>query len=88
MEQIIPEEMALERLGKLPTEAAPPRHLARESKLLGTVDADARTIASKALFSTEELRAKAEAARKRAMDAGIFDYVETQQVGRHSLMSP
>ena len=71
--------MALQRQGKLPTEAAPPQHLCGDHKTLGTVDADARTIATKALFSAEELLAKATAARQRAIEAGIFDYVETQQ---------
>lgn len=53
------------RLKKLPTEAAPPHHVVREVTQLGTLDADARAIASKALFSTDELKAKAEAATKR-----------------------
>ena len=49
IDEILPEEVAQRRLKTLPTEAAPPHHRARETKQLGTVDADAQAIASKAL---------------------------------------
>ena len=77
--EIIPEETALERLNDLPTEAAPPHHKAAVVKALGTADADALDIESKALFSTEELKAKAEAARQRRVEAGVQDNVENMQ---------
>ena len=60
VDEILPEEMALGRLKKLPKEASPPQHCTRVHKSLGTADADALEVASKALFSTEELRIKAE----------------------------
>ena len=49
----------------LPTEAAPPQHEARNLGQLGTADADAVEISKRALFSAEELEAKAQAAMKR-----------------------
>ena len=77
--EIIPEELALRRLKQLPTEAAPPHHKGAAIKTLGTADLDALEIESKALFSTEELKAKAEAARLRRVEAGIQDDVENVQ---------
>ena len=71
--------MALERLKKLPTEAAPPHHKAAALKTLGTADADALEIESRALFSTEELKAKAEAERTQRIEVGIADDVESAQ---------
>ena len=79
VDDILPEEMAMARLKKLPTEAAPPHHAAKELVQLGTADADALEIASKALFSAEELKIKAEAAVKRRETAGISDSVERMQ---------
>ena len=79
VDEIIPEEVALERLNQLPTEAAPPHHKAARVKTLGTIDADAQEVETKALFSTEELKAKAEAARQRRVEAGIQDNVENMQ---------
>ena len=75
----MPEERALERLKRLPTEAAPPHHKAAAVRALGTADANALAIESKALFSSEELKAKAEAARQRRVEAGIQDNVENMQ---------
>eukprot|EP00966_Prymnesium_polylepis_P118866 2747676-Prymnesium_polylepis.1 len=63
----------------LPTEPAPPQHQARELGQLGTADADAISIAQKSLFSAEQLRAKAEAARQRRVEAGVADSVEPMQ---------
>ena len=79
VDEIIPEEVALERLKKLPTEAAPPHHKAAAVKALGTADADALDVEAKALFSTDELKAKAEAARQRRVEAGVQDNVENMQ---------
>lgn len=42
----------------------------------GTLDADAAALECQALFSVEELRAKAEKARQRRLEAGITDAVE------------
>ena len=63
----------------LPTEAAPPQHRARAISQLGTLDPEAAAIRGKALFSTEELRVKAEAARERRVEAGVSDPVENMQ---------
>jgi hypothetical protein len=79
LNEIIVEEIALARLKKLPTEAAPPHHQARELKTLGTVDADALEIEAKALFSAEELRAKADKAMLRRLGDGTSDAVENLQ---------
>ena len=48
-------------------------------KTLGTADEDALAIESKALFSTEELKEKAQAERARRIEAGIADDVENVQ---------
>ena len=72
-------QVALKRLKKLPTEAAPPHHKAATLKMLGSTDADALKIESRALFSTEERKAKAEAERTRRIEAGIADEVESMQ---------
>ena len=79
IEDILPEEMAERRRGSLPTEAAPPQNLKREDVTLGTVDADAAVIERRALFSTEELKRKAELAEQRRIAAGISDAVENEQ---------
>ena len=80
VDEILPEEVALERLKQLPTEAAPTHHKAVAMRTLGSSDADALEIQSRALFSTEELKAKAEAARVRRVEAGIADDVESMQL--------
>ena len=46
---------------------------------LGTADADALDIEVKALFSTDELKRKAEIARLRRVEAGIQDEIENMQ---------
>lgn len=84
LEEILVDELARARFTAgtergLPTEAAPPQHRAREISQLGTLDADAAAIRGKALFSTTELRAKAEAAMQRRVEAGIADPVENMQ---------
>ena len=76
LNEIILEEISLARLKRLPTEAAPPQDRLRELKQLGTLDADAAALEGKALFSVEELRAKAEQERQRRLAAGISDHVE------------
>ena len=70
LEEIIVEERSRARFTAgtdrgLPTEAAPPQHEARNLGQLGTADADAVEISKRALFSAEELEAKAQAAMKR-----------------------
>ena len=52
---------------------------ARDLGQLGTADADVLEIESRALFSAEELRTKAEAAMQRRLETGISDAVEDQQ---------
>ena len=79
LEEIIVEEIVLEGKKKLPKEAAPPHHQARDLGQLGTADADAVEISARALFSADELRSKAEAARTRRVEAGIADTVESMQ---------
>lgn len=79
LNEIILEEIALARLNKLPTEATPPHHQARELKSLGTGDADALEIEARALFSADELRVKAEKAMQRRLVDGTSDAVENQQ---------
>ena len=79
LEEILIEEMALARLNKLPTEPAPPHHEARDLGQLGTADADALEIQARALFSADELRAKAEVARQRRVVDGVADPVQWQQ---------
>ena len=82
LNEIIPEELAVQRCNQLYQLRR--LHLSasfgREQDVGHTCDADAATIASKALFSKEELLAEAQAARERAIEAGIYNYVETQQV--------
>ena len=63
IEEIIVEELALQRLKQLPKEAAPPHYAPRELMRLGTSDADALEIQAQGHFSFEELKVKAEAAR-------------------------
>ena len=79
VDDILPHERAKGRLKRLPTEAAPPQFTAKELGQLGSANADALAIRSKALFSTAELKAKAEAAVKRREEAGISDRVERLQ---------
>eukprot|EP00966_Prymnesium_polylepis_P134088 3099558-Prymnesium_polylepis.1 len=84
LEEIIEEERARGRLPAgsergLPTEAAPPQGEWRSGKQLGTLDADAQEIRSRARFSSEELRQKAEAAKQRREATGISDSVEARQ---------
>ena len=84
LEEIFVDELARARFPPgtergLPTEAAPPQHRARAVSQLGTLDPEAAAIRGKALFSTEELRIKAEAARERRIEAGISDPVENMQ---------
>ena len=77
--EIIVEEMALDRLNTLPTEASPPAHSGAAVKAFGTADAGALDIEAKAIFSREELEAKAGAARARRIASGIQDSVQNMQ---------
>ena len=84
LEEIVDEEVARGRFTPgtcrgLPTEACPPQFDARDLGQLGTADPDAAGIASRALFSADELRAKAEQERQRRVEAGIADGVEMMQ---------
>ena len=79
VDAILPHELAERRLKRLPTEAAPPHFTAKDLGQLGTANADALAIKSKALFSTAELKIKAEAEVKRREEAGISDSVERLQ---------
>ena len=79
VDAILPHELAERRLKRLPTEAAPPHFTAKSLGQLGTANADALAIKSKALFSTAELKIKAEAEVKRREAAGISDSVERLQ---------
>ena len=79
VEQILPHERAEIRLKQVPSEAAPPQFTAKDVGQLGAANADALAIQSKALFSVDELKAKAEAAVARREAAGISDSVERMQ---------
>ena len=52
---------------------------AADSAKLERLDADAQEISKRAMFSVEELNAKAEAAMQRRIEAGIADGVERKQ---------
>ena len=84
VDEILPEEAKLARENRLPTEAAPPHHTMYDIGQLGTADADALAISSKALFSAAELKRKAEVAMQRRLEAGISDHVE----GAQALVAP
>ena len=79
LEEIVLEERSLARLKRLPKEAQPPHHQVKDLGQLGTADATAVAIASRALFSAEELEAKAEALMQRRVEMGISDPVEGMQ---------
>ena len=83
LDEIIPEERAAKRLKTLPTEAALPHYEPPDLGQLGTLDADAHAIASRAVFSRERLEALAEVERARRIEAGIFDDVEAMQEDDH-----
>ena len=79
VDDILPHERAQRRLQLLPKDAAPPQFTAKEVGQLGAANADALAIRSRAIFSAEELKAKAEAAVKRREEAGISDRTERLQ---------
>ena len=76
---IIAHEIAERRLKRLPTEAAPPQFTAKDIGTLGTANADALAVKSKAIFSAEELARKSDEAIARREAAGISDRVERLQ---------
>ena len=76
LDDIIPEELALERRKQLPTEACPPHLTSRDIPTLGELDADAEAIELKSIFSAEQLKAKAEEEMQRRVAAGIWDDVK------------
>ena len=63
--------MALRRQKRLPTVAAPPQANVRVLKALGTDDADALRLEARGIFNTDNLLAKAEAARARREAEGV-----------------
>ena len=69
-DEILPHQAAEQRLKRLPTEATPPQFTAKDLGQLGAANADALAIKAKAIFSTAELKAKAEAAVKRREPRG------------------
>ena len=75
--EILVHEMTARRLNELPTEAALPQQVVRELGQLGSLDEDAAEVEKKAMFSTEELAAKAQEEVQRRIAAGISDSVET-----------
>ena len=80
VEDILPEERAQARLKGPEAAADGGRAAAVHGPGPGhTACPDAAAIASKSLFSKEELEAKAEAAVKRREAVGISDYVENMQ---------
>ena len=79
LDDILPHEMTLRRTKKLPKAAAPPQTKVRVLKALGSEDADALRLEAKSLFNTDNLLAKAEAAREIREAAGISDSVEAVQ---------
>lgn len=76
VDKILQHEAAERRLKQLPEEAALPQQVVRELGQLGTLDEDAAEIEKKAIFSTEELKVKAEAEVQRRLAAGISDSIE------------
>ena len=79
VDDILPYEHAERRLKRLPKEAAPPQFTAKDIGQLGSANADALAIQSKALFSRAELDAKAAQEVERREAAGISCSVETMQ---------
>ena len=93
LEEIIIDEKARARFSPgsekgLPTMAAPPHHAARDTLTLGTMDADALEVSKRALFSPEELEAKAEAEMRRRLESGISDSVEDLNAGVNGGSAP
>ena len=76
LKEILTEEVSQRRLKELPTEAALPQQIRRNLGQLGEVDEDAVDTEKKALFSTEELKRKAEVEMQRRVESGISDTVE------------
>ena len=86
LEEILEKEVAAGRFTPgtekgLPTEAAPPQGEWRDSKQLGTIDADALSVRTSTRFSAEQLEAKAQVAMQRRINMGISDAVEALQQG-------
>ena len=79
--EILEHEITARRMKELPDEAALPQQVSRDLGQLGAVDEDAMEIEKRALFSTEELDAKSDAAMQRRVEAGISDSVEDLNAG-------
>ena len=84
LEEILSEERGRERFERgtakgLPSEAAPPQGEWRDTKQLGTLDADAQAVRSRVRFSADELKQKAKGEMQRREEAGISDAVERKQ---------
>ena len=76
---ILPHERALERLKKLPEEAAPPQLKVTLTKDLGTADADVLRLEAQSLFSVDKLLEKSELRRQEREAAGVSDRTEARQ---------
>ena len=79
LEDVIPHELTMRRLKKLPKEAAVPPLRTCLIKGLGTQDADAAALESVSFFNVAILYAKALEARARREREGISDAVEALQ---------
>lgn len=78
-DDILPHEMAMRRMRKLPKEAALPQLRVRDLKRLGTTDAAVLSIEQESLFKVKNLLPKAEARRVEREAVGISDSVEARQ---------
>mmetsp|Transcript_17430 Transcript_17430/g.55720 ORF Transcript_17430/g.55720 Transcript_17430/m.55720 type:complete len:140 (-) Transcript_17430:420-839(-) len=85
LDDILPYEIQLRRLKKLPTEATPPQLRVRSIKTLGTADADVLRLEQQSLFNVANLLEKAKAARERREAEGISD---TQRRGAAGASRP
>ena len=74
--EILEHEMTARRMKELPEDGALPQQVRRDLGKLGTVDEDAADVEKRALFSPEELDAKAQQEMQRRLEAGISDSVE------------
>ena len=85
---ILEHETTARRCKELPEEAALPQQVKRNLGVLGTVDEDAAEVEKCALFSADELDAKAEQEMQRRVAAGISDSVEDLNGGVNGGAAP
>ena len=86
--EILEHEATARRMKELPEEAALPQQVSRDLGRLGAIDEDALEIEKRALFSAEELNAKAEQEVQRRIAAGISDSVEDLNGGINGGVAP